>query len=243
MADLIVELVPGIWRVRFVGDYLNGFMIREDDGRVTLVDVGLAFTAGKVATALRRIGAGPGDVCRIILTHAHSDHAGAAAEISDRTGQGIWAHTDDAASLRTGRSAPFAPGLPRAVMRLLRLDRLAPVDVTREFHDGELLPVGGGLRVIHTPGHSPGHVSLLHEPSALLITGDAIFNISGLRWPASPLCTDFVMTTQTAHRLADDIDYQMAAFTHGPEIRQRPREAIRTFLAAGTGPGRRLRRR
>ncbi len=236
MADLVVELVPNVWRVRFAGDYLNGFMIREDDGRVALVDVGLAFGAAKVARALRMVGAGPGDVSRIILTHAHPDHAGAAAEVSARTGQGIWAHADDAGGLRVGHSAPFAPGLARAVARLMALDRLAPVDVTREFVDGELLPVGGGLRVIHTPGHSPGHVSLLHEPSALLITGDAIFNIRGLRWPASPFCTDFTMTTLTAHRLADDLDYQMAAFTHGPEIRDRPREAIRAFLARGA-PG------
>ena len=44
------------------------------------------------------------------------------------------------------------------------------------------------------------------------------------------LCTDFAMTKQTAHRLGE-VDYEIAAFTHGPEIRDRPREAIRAFLA------------
>ena len=44
------------------------------------------------------------------------------------------------------------------------------------------------------------------------------------------LCTDFAMTKKTAHRLGE-LEYAIAAFTHGPEIRDRPREAIRTFLA------------
>ena len=53
-----------------------------------------------------------------------------------------------------------------------------------------------------------------------------------LRWPVKALCTDFRMTKQTAHRLAE-LEYDVAAFTHGPELRERPREAIRAFLARG----------
>jgi glyoxylase-like metal-dependent hydrolase (beta-lactamase superfamily II) len=105
-----------------------------------------------------------------------------------------------------------------------------PLTVEREMVDGEVLPIAGGVRVVHTPGHSPGHVSLLHEPSRTLITGDAIFNVAGLRWPIRSFCTDFRMTQQTAHLLGE-LDYDLAAFTHGTELRSRPREAIRTFLA------------
>ena len=84
--------------------------------------------------------------------------------------------------------------------------------------------------MVHTPGHSPGHASYLHEDSGVLITGDAIFNVLGLRWPPRMLCSNFVMTQETAHRLGE-LQYTTAAFTHGPEIRDRPREAIRKFLA------------
>jgi glyoxylase-like metal-dependent hydrolase (beta-lactamase superfamily II) len=83
---------------------------------------------------------------------------------------------------------------------------------------------------VHTPGHSPGHASYLHEPSGTLITGDAIFNVLGRRYPMKMLCSNFAMTKQTAHRLGE-LEYAVAAFTHGPEIRERPREAIRSFLA------------
>ena len=106
----------------------------------------------------------------------------------------------------------------------------AAVPVAEELTDGQVLPVAGGLRVVHTPGHSPGHVSYLHEESGVLITGDAIFNVRRLRWPVRAFCSDFAMTTQTAHVLGE-LDYTTAAFTHGPELREQPREDIRAFLA------------
>ncbi len=98
--------------------------------------------------------------------------------------------------------------------------------------DGEVLPVSGGLRVVHTPGHSPGHVSLLVEPTGTLITGDALFNFPWMRRAKiSPsfLCSDFAMTKRTAHRLGE-LEYQVAAFTHGPEITDGAREKVRGIL-------------
>jgi glyoxylase-like metal-dependent hydrolase (beta-lactamase superfamily II) len=105
----------------------------------------------------------------------------------------------------------------------------APAEVAEEVVDGQLLEIGGGLEVIHTPGHTPGHVALLQRNSGVLVTGDSIFNVRAMRWSPKALCTDFRLTTQTATRLAE-VDYKIAAFTHGPEIRDGAREAIRSFL-------------
>jgi glyoxylase-like metal-dependent hydrolase (beta-lactamase superfamily II) len=110
--------------------------------------------------------------------------------------------------------------------------RIEPFIPGEALADGQVLPVAGGLRVVHTPGHSPGHVSLLHEPTRTLITGDAIFNFRFQRTRLSPaaLCSDFAMTKRTAHRLGE-LDYDVAAFTHGTEIRDRARETVRDLLA------------
>jgi glyoxylase-like metal-dependent hydrolase (beta-lactamase superfamily II) len=231
--DLVVQLAPDIWRIRLVGDYVNGFILRDDDGQVTLVDMGIARSGPKVVAALSAIGSGTSDVTRLLLTHAHQDHAGGAAHVAEATGKGFHVHREDAAYAAGGSAPPrdhrFLLG--RLVDRLARPGRdFTPVLVERELSDGDLLPVAGGLRVVHTPGHSPGHVSLLHEPSRLLITGDALFNVLGVRWPIKAFCTDFRMTQQTAHRLGE-LDYEVAAFTHGPELTDRPRETIRRFLA------------
>jgi glyoxylase-like metal-dependent hydrolase (beta-lactamase superfamily II) len=226
-----VLLAPGVWRIPLIGDLVNGFMLRDDDGQVTLIDMGVASSGKKVIAALGSIGSDPSEVTRLMVTHCHPDHAGGAAYVAEQTGRPVDVHADDADYLRTGKLPPRDDSilLTRLFSRFPD-PRLAPVTVGEELTDGQVVPFAGGIRVIHTPGHSPGHVSYLHEDSGTLITGDAIFNVLGRRWPMKFLCTDFAMTKQTAHRLGEE-EYAVAAFTHGPEITDRPREAIRKFLA------------
>ncbi len=230
-ATRVVPLVPGVWRIPLLGDLVNGFAFRDGDGQVTLLDMGVKASGPKVLAALAAIGAGPSDVTRLLLTHAHPDHAGGAAHVAEATGRAFGVHEDDAEYARTGTAPPRDRSfrLGRLLQRL-SAGGFDAVPVEEELHDGQVLPVAGGLRVVHTPGHSPGHCSFLHEPTGLLVTGDAIFNVRGVRWPIKAFCTDFRMTQRTAHRLAD-LDYTTAAFTHGPELRVNPREAIRSFLA------------
>lgn len=226
----VVLLAPGVWRVPLVGDFVNGFLFRDEDGQVTVLDMGLKQSGKKVVAALHAIGSGPGDVTRLLLTHAHADHAGGTGYVANATGRSVGVHADDAKYVRTGVVAPAGSRLGRLVARVSGSGRFAPVPVDQELHDGQVLDVAGGLRVVHTPGHSPGHASFLHQDTGVLITGDAIFNVVRLRWPIKAFCTDFTMTQQTAHRLGE-LEYAVAAFTHGKELRDRPREAIRAFLS------------
>jgi glyoxylase-like metal-dependent hydrolase (beta-lactamase superfamily II) len=228
---LAVQLAPGVWRIPLIGDYVNGFMLRDDDGQVTLIDMGVASSGKKVIAALRSVGSDPSEVTRLMLTHCHPDHAGGTAYVAEQTGRPVDVHADDAEYVRSGTQPPRDQSLRlgRLVSRLPD-PKNAKVAVGEELGDGQVVPFAGGIRVIHTPGHSPGHASYLHQESGTLITGDAIFNVLGRRWPMKFLCTDFAMTKQTAHRLGEE-EYAVAAFTHGPEITDRPREAIRKFLA------------
>jgi glyoxylase-like metal-dependent hydrolase (beta-lactamase superfamily II) len=230
----VVPLAPGVWRIPLLRDWVNGFAFRDPDGQVTLMDMGLERHGPAVMAALAAIGAGPSDVTRLLLTHAHLDHAGGAAYVARATGQGFGIHAGDAPYARSGDSPPSdqSSWLARLQTRLGAQQTFPAVPVVEELADGQVLPVAGGLRVVHTPGHSPGHCSFLHEESGVLVTGDALFNVLGVRWPVRAFCTDVRMTRQTAHRLAE-LDYGVAAFTHGPEIRDGAREAVRRFLAKG----------
>ena len=231
-----VELAPGVWRLPLLGDWVKGFAFRDPDGQVTLLDMGLERHGPKVLAALRSIGSGPADVTRLLLTHAHADHAGGAALVARETGHGFGVHEDDAAYARDGEVPPGDPSsrLGRVLRRFGAQPGFDAVPVAEELSDGMVIPVGGGLRVVHTPGHSPGHCSFLHEESGVFVTGDAIFNVLRPRWPVKAFCTDFAMTKRTAHRLGE-LDYEVAAFTHGPEIRDGAREAVRRFLARSSG--------
>ena len=102
--------------------------------------------------------------------------------------------------------------------------------MSRQLTDGELIDVAGGITVHHTPGHSPGHISLRHETTNLLITGDAIWNMaSRMTWPVSTFCTSHKLNRKSAHVLGE-LDYDIVAFTHGPHINSGARDAVRGFL-------------
>lgn len=226
----VVALGQGVWRIPTAGDYINSFVFGEPDGTVTLVDTGMFWAHKRIVSGLQQIGKDPRDVGRVILTHAHGDHVGSAAKLLPKTkAVGAHVHHDDAGFVRAGVPAPASGSLNRLMQRIPGLKYTA-VPVISELHDGQLLDVAGGMTVHHTPGHTPGHVSLLHQESGLLITGDSIFNMkSKLTWPVAGVCTDFPLNQRTAGVLAD-LDYRIAGFTHGPEIRDRAREQVRGFL-------------
>jgi glyoxylase-like metal-dependent hydrolase (beta-lactamase superfamily II) len=225
-----VAIAPGVWRIPTVPrDLVNTYAFVDDDGQVTLVDAGTKGGPKRIVAGLEHLGSAPSEVTRIIATHAHSDHVGGLSSLRGRTPARVAVHERDAAYVREGK----APVLDRSTVvgRLLRRGvGSTPTTVEEELTDGQVLDVGGGLRVVHTPGHTPGHVALLHEPTGVLVTGDSIWNMfSRMRWPIAAMCTDHALNAKTAHALGE-LDYDVAAFTHGPEIRDGAREAVRGFL-------------
>ncbi len=237
MAARIITLAPGVHRIPTSGDFINSYALVDADGSVTLVDCGLKRAPRTIVSALAAIGKHPSDVQRILLTHAHFDHVGGAAEMVQLSrADGVDVHTDDAGYVETGQKVPGdASTTSGRLFARAPWGSFAPAPVAARLVDGQVLDIAGGVRIIHTPGHTPGHVSLLHEGSGTLITGDSIFNMnSRLSWPTKVFCTSFRQNVQTAAVLGE-LDYSIAAFTHGPEIRDRAREQVRTFLSSRSG--------
>src|SRR5580765_2025865 len=135
-----IPLVPGVWRIPLVRDFVNGFILRDDDGQVTLVDMGITRSGPKVLAALASIGSGPSDVTRLMLTHAHPDHAGGAAQVARATGKDFGIHEDDAPFATAGESPPR----DHAFLLGRLMDRLpgggfAPLTVGETFTDGQVV--------------------------------------------------------------------------------------------------------
>lgn len=231
----VVELGSGCWRVPTVGrSAVNSVLLAGPDGALTLVDAGVARRSpARILAALSALGRGPEDVHHIVVSHAHNDHAGGLRELQDRTSSRTHAHAVEAPYLRSGR--------PPARDRSLLLGRLltvipgggfAAAQVHDTFVDNERLEVGGGLRVLHTPGHTPGHCSFLHEPSGVLIAADALFNWRRrLGYGPRFFTSDHRLTRSSAERLGE-AEYEVITFMHGEEIRDRAREQVRDHLRA-----------
>ena len=156
--------------------FLNLTLILDEQNGNTLIDAGLPGQAEVIGAALAEAGIGVRDLRRIIFTHQDLDHVGSGAALVRQSGARVLAHSADAphidGSLRLLKPSPEMLE-QRPQMREV-LERLEPVGVDEHLEDGERLDIAGGIRVIFTPGHTPGHLSLYLERSKVLIAGDAL---------------------------------------------------------------------
>src|SRR4249920_2745859 len=140
-----IPVAPDVWRIPLVGDFVNGFIVRDADGQITLIDMGIKSSGAKVMAALSSIGSGPSDVTRLMLTHAHPDHAGGAKHVADATGRQFGIHEQDAEFARSGESPPRDQHF--LIGRLLSRgkDGFPAVPVGETFTDGQVIPFAGGI--------------------------------------------------------------------------------------------------
>ena len=198
---------------------VNVFLLDDGPAGLTLIDTGVPDSAEKVLAAIRQGGKRPEDIRRIILTHWHPDHAGNAAELQQRLGARVLAHEAEADILAQGGGARpryRTPGVVNWLVFQLFIKgvpgQIAPVRVDERVADNQLLPLAGGLRVIHTPGHSAGHMALLLEADDVLIAGDICAHASGLAYSA--VNEDLDVARQSILKAAA-FPFGQAVFGHG----------------------------
>ena len=211
----------GVWQVGLRG--VNVFLIEAGDGLV-LIDAGLRHSPPRITEAIYALGRLPQDVVAIVVTHAHRDHVGGLAEMMRRTGAEAWMHPADAALVRDGLyGRPFPHGLGR-LFRLWPAPKGDAIAVAHEVRDGEVLPFDG-LRALHTPGHTAGHLALLlPREGGVLFVGDAATN---LRRPGlSFVNEDLAEVRRSLKRLAA-LEFEAACFAHGRTIRHGASSAFR----------------
>ena len=228
-----VEIGTGVLRIPTLpGDRLNAYLVLGD-GTATLVDCGLRWRCpATILRTLDHLGVPPSAVTRIISTHAHLDHVGGLAQLKRGTHARSAAHSMDAPCIEAGRTPSFdrSTRLGRWADLLIRFG-FPRANIDECLVDGQILP-DSDLEVIHTPGHTPGHICLLHRASQVLLVGDALYNFKGrISWPAYATCSDFAMARHSATRLTD-LDYAVAGFGHGPELDRDARALIREFVRA-----------
>lgn len=195
----------------------NAFVI-EDNG-LTLIDTGVPGSTDKLLAAIGKSGKNPAAIKQIILTHWHPDHAGSAAALKQRLGARLYAHADDAGLIEQGggqRPRYLTPGLLNWLVFNLFIKgvsgQISPAQVDERLADQDVIPVAGGLRVIHTPGHSVGHVALLLEQEGVLIAGDICANVAGLAY--STVYEDMQLGQQSILKAAG-FSFDHAVFGHG----------------------------
>lgn len=161
--------MPGVTRINLWG-FVNAYLVHEDDG-LTLVDSTMAQGARRILAAAEDLDM---PIRRIALTHAHDDHVGGVDRLKAALGDvEVIISTRDARLLEKDLS--LDPGEPqRKPTGALHGIQTKP---TRTVADGEHV---GSLRVLATPGHTPGHVAYLDERDGTLLCGDVYSTLGGV---------------------------------------------------------------
>lgn len=178
----------------------TAYAILEDE--ITIIDAGIRGSLPLLHAAIRALGRSPTEIARFVVTHAHPDHIGGAS------GAEVFVHPADRDRARRVNAGTVA--------RRLAVRRLGQ---TTDLVDGAMLPTLGGLRVVHTPGHTPGSVCLHAERAGLLFIGDALWcDASGeLRPPNRYWSEDLAAARSSAARLTA-FDVGTILFGHLPPL-------------------------
>ena len=174
----VFVVAPGVWRLKDI--FVNVFIIQNREGTDwVLVDAGLQSSVPKIRAMVEYLFGSTGSRPQaIVLTHGHFDHRGSLLELADSWGTPIYCHHQERPYL-TGR-ASYPPPDPSVGGGLMALFSFAypksPINVEErlvELPDDHSIPGLEDWQWIHTPGHTPGHISLFREKDGVLIAGDA----------------------------------------------------------------------
>lgn len=241
------NVAEGIHRIE--NAYVNCYLV-EDAGRIAIVDAGLPSMWPELQHALADLGAGPGDISHLILTHAHFDHLGVAARVQDEYKVPVLVHHDDAFiaahPYRYKHERPrflYPFRYPKAVPVLLGMTRAGALRVKglnemRHLEPGFAEDLPGNPEVIATPGHTAGHVALSFKDRDALICGDALVTLNPYTGRRGAYIVSGAATADSTTALASlDLLAATGASTvltgHGDPWTQGIRKAVATAKSNG----------
>jgi glyoxylase-like metal-dependent hydrolase (beta-lactamase superfamily II) len=177
---------------------VSAYLIQRRD-ELAIVDTGSRGSREQIESALAELGAGWNNVDHVIVTHLHGDHVGGLPEVLEAAPEAIaYAGEADIPSISAPREL-------------------------RPLNDGDEV---FGMQVIATPGHTPGHISVLDPTEGFLVAGDALNEDSGMMLGPNPQYTpDMDLANASVKRLAERT-YETVVFGHGDPFEGAASDAV-----------------
>jgi len=210
----------------------NAYVVWRDTGRdlLTLIDVGMPGNATRIIEYFESLGNPQANGCTIILTHPDLDHSGSVAELKSRLGNvKVAIHEADAPRLAGEKPLKEVRGAIGLIFRVMSpLMKFVPVKPDILLKDGEFV---NGLKVIHTPGHTQGSISMYSESLKAIFVGDALrTDRNGNLKPPSATMTLNVEEARDSIRKIASYDFELLLPGHGLPILTDGSKKVKEFL-------------
>jgi glyoxylase-like metal-dependent hydrolase (beta-lactamase superfamily II) len=193
--------VAGDWR-RVDMSYVSAYLLVRGK-EVAIVDLGTPGSEGAIEEGLKAAGAGWGSVKHIVLTHLHDDHVGGLAGVAPKVKATIYAGTGDLASIISEKE-------------------LKPLSEGDEVF---------GLRIVETPGHTLGHISVFEPTTGILVAGDALRTTGDLQGSDPQFTTDETKANDSVRKLAA-LDIKAILPGHGAPLTAGAAAALKQLAAS-----------
>jgi glyoxylase-like metal-dependent hydrolase (beta-lactamase superfamily II) len=217
----MVEIVPKVHSIDGLDHPIPtvgmvSYLIEESPNDYTLIDTCFSCSIPTFESYLSKAGIDIKDINRIVLTHLHPDHVEAVNELKRKSGAKLYSHWIEASYLSKELDYNGPPNRDafEHVLKIMGTNienvskkfgniNVGPIVIDRLLEDGDT--IGNTLQVIHTPGHTPGHISLYYRERRIIIGGDILFNsilnTDGLFVPPSAVTKDWETSIVSARRL------------------------------------------
>ncbi len=202
------EISPNVWQLSgFPPSAINVYLIGD-----VLIDAATRWAGRRI---LRQIG--DRKLSLLALTHVHADHQGVAKMICERYQIPLACHAADVPAMQGER--PMVPDT-FAIRVAGRIMAGPPYRVARILGDGDEI---AGFRVVHAPGHTPGHIILFRDHDRVAIVGDVLNGMNlatawpGLHEPPRFFTADPAENRRSIRRLAE-LEPRVLCFGHGPPV-------------------------
>ena len=233
-----IKIAKGVFQVQAIGARVT---VLVHDNEVVLVDTGSRGSLGMISAGLEAVGLSLDNVGKVVVTHHHPDHTGGLSELVQGRDIKVAAHGTEAAMIAGTETTPN-PMQSRLLAMVSRpfVKRLigAPVPVDYHLSDGDLIPFGNDIRVVHLPGHTAGSIAL-HLPSKkIIIVGDALQYKFG--WRLSPPAPGVTQQPEEAIRSLTKLltlDFDTICFSHFPPKRNGAQAALQQLVKRHSGGG------
>ena len=230
------EIIPGLYQRSLHSTSV--FIVVDDADRerpeITLIDSGWRVHSRRILSFLETMGYGADSVRRLVATHYHLDHIGGMAGLQAATGLPVAAHRVEAHRLLQRRRGDIPNPVQQWWLRALLWPLMAAMhppaiaDVI-PLDEGDPLPLLSGARVIHTPGHTPGSISLYFPDDGVLIAGDAMQRRGDfLTLPSPFFSSDFNAARDSIRKLAE-LDFEVLCLSHFMPMGKGAKAAVRSL--------------